>query len=38
MPSGVLDWHPGSRDEWKGRESWHIDAINSSGFVDTKEI
>ncbi|WP_255418902.1 hypothetical protein [Paraglaciecola sp. MB-3u-78] len=36
MPKDVLDWHPGSRDEWKERESWHIDAINSSGFVDTK--
>lgn len=36
MPRGVLDWQPGSRDDWKGRESWHIDAINSSGFMDTK--
>ena len=37
MPRGVLHWQPGSKDDWKGRESWHIDAINSSGFMDTKK-
>ena len=36
MPKDVLDWQPGYRDDWKGRESWHIDAINSCGFMDTK--
>ena len=36
MPRGVLHWQPGSKDDWKGRESWHIDAINSSGFMDIK--
>lgn len=34
MPDDILDWQPGSREDWQGRESWHIDAINSSGFID----
>jgi hypothetical protein len=36
MPDDILDWQPGSRKDWEGRESWHIDAINSSGFTDGK--
>ena len=36
MPKHALDWEKGSRDDWKGRESWHVDAINSKGFVDIK--
>ncbi len=29
----LLQWPKGSREEWQGRESWHIDAINSQSFV-----
>ncbi len=36
MPSHALIWQSGSRDNWKGRESWHLDAINSQGFTDNK--
>lgn len=34
MAKDALTWQPGSRDEWKGRESWHTDAINSKGFIN----
>jgi hypothetical protein len=36
MPSHALIWESGARDNWKGRESWHVDAINSRGFTDNK--
>jgi hypothetical protein len=36
MPSHALTWESGARDNWKGREPWHIDAINSRGFTDNK--
>jgi hypothetical protein len=36
IPRGILDWHPISRYDWKASESWHVDVINSRGFVDTK--
>ena len=32
MPRDILNWQSGSRGDWIGRESWHIDAINSQGF------
>ncbi len=32
LPTDVLNWPKGSRNDWKGRESWHTDAINSQGF------
>ncbi len=32
MPADILTWDAGSREDWVGRESWHIDAINSKGF------
>lgn len=44
MPSDILSWKSGARDDWIGRESWHIDAINSTGFEkrlikhDTKKL
>lgn len=39
MPTDVLTWQRGSRDDWLGRESWHIDAINSTTFEQsTKPI
>jgi hypothetical protein len=34
MPTGILSWPVGSRDDWAGREPWHVDAINSQGFED----
>ena len=34
MPADVLQWPKGSRQEWKGREEWHIDAINSESFTN----
>jgi hypothetical protein len=37
MPRGVLGWHPISRYDWKASETWHVDATNSRGFVDTKK-
>jgi hypothetical protein len=32
MPADILIWPAGSRDDWVGRESWHLEAINSNGF------
>jgi hypothetical protein len=32
MPRDILSWQAGSRDDWVGRESWHIEAINSQGY------
>lgn len=32
MPSDILSWPSGSRDDWIGRESWHLEAIDSQGF------
>lgn len=33
MPNDVLSWPPGAREEWADRETWHVEAINSRGFV-----
>lgn len=35
MPADILSWSAGSRADWVGRESWHLDAINSEGFEST---
>lgn len=35
MPVDILNWSSGSRNDWIGRESWHLDAINSEGFQNT---
>lgn len=32
QPSDILCWSKGTRTDWQGRESWHVDAINSQGF------
>jgi hypothetical protein len=32
MPRDIPSWQSGSRDDWVGRESWHIEAINSQGY------
>lgn len=32
MPKDILNWAKGSREDWVNRESWHIDAINSTGY------
>lgn len=37
MPNDILNWNLGSRDDWVGRESWHIDAINSTTFNQTNK-
>lgn len=37
MPKSVLNWQIGSRPDWQGRESWHIDAINSTAFFRSKK-
>lgn len=36
MPEDILEWQPGSRKDWEGRTSWHVDAIESSSFIDSK--
>lgn len=36
-PQNILSWPQGSRDDWAGRESWHLDAINSQGFNATRK-
>lgn len=44
LPTDILHWPVGSREAWVGRESWHLDAIKSTGFealqkdVDFKEL
>ncbi|GAA6137478.1 hypothetical protein NBRC116583_12250 [Arenicella sp. 4NH20-0111] len=39
MPNEVLTWPRGSSSAWQGRESWHVDAIESEGFEQkSKEI
>lgn len=37
LPDDVLNWPQGSRDDWKGRESWHEEAINSRGFKNNEK-
>jgi len=32
-PKDILTWPKGSNKAWKGREEWHLDAIESEGFV-----
>jgi len=32
MPKGILSWPAGSLKAWAKRESWHLKAINSTGF------
>jgi hypothetical protein len=38
MPEGILSWQAGSRQAWAERETWHLDAINSTGFVRSQKI
>ncbi|MFT5135122.1 MAG: hypothetical protein ACI9XU_000828 [Arenicella sp.] len=35
MAAYILTWSCGSLKDWLGRETWHIDAINSKGFEKT---
>lgn len=37
IPSEILSWPVGSNEAWKGRESWHVRAINSKGFEKHKK-
>jgi hypothetical protein len=37
MPKSVLNWQAGSRSDWQGRESWHVDAINSNTFFHSQK-
>jgi hypothetical protein len=32
MPRDILSWQSGSRNDGFGRESWHIETINSQGY------
>lgn len=35
MPNDALNWEAGTRSDWQGRESWHIEAIQSCKFFHT---